>query len=59
MPGAPQDGVLAALLLFRLLYLLIPLGLAVFVVMGFEKRRLSEAIVHHHQIADDKRDPQD
>ena len=27
MPGAPHDGVLAALLLFRLLYLLIPLGI--------------------------------
>jgi len=48
MPGAPQHGVLAALLLFRLLYLLIPLGLAIFVVVGFEKRRLAEAISHHH-----------
>jgi uncharacterized membrane protein YbhN (UPF0104 family) len=56
MPGAPQDGVLAALLLFRLLYLLIPLGLAVFVVLGFEKRRLKEAIVHHHQVAEVKRE---
>ena len=56
MPGAPQDGVLAALLLFRLLYLLIPLVLAIFVVLGFEKRRLSEAIVHHHHLAEEKRD---
>ena len=56
MPGAPQDGVLAALLLFRLFYLLIPLGLAVFVVLGFEKRRLKEAIVHHHQAAESKRE---
>jgi uncharacterized membrane protein YbhN (UPF0104 family) len=56
MPGAPQDGVLAALLLFRLLYLLIPLGLAIFVVIGFEKRRLAEAIQHHHHLAEEKRE---
>ncbi len=56
MPGAPQDGVLAALLLFRLLYLLIPLGLAIFIVLGFEKRRLAEAIEHHHQLADESRE---
>jgi len=56
MPGAPQEGVLAALLLFRLFYLLIPLALAVFVVLGFEKRRLKEAIVQHHKTADEKRD---
>jgi len=54
MPGAPQDSVLAALLLFRLLYLLIPLGLAIFVVLGFEKRRLAEAIKHHHELAEEK-----
>ncbi|MCW2315139.1 uncharacterized membrane protein YbhN (UPF0104 family) [Rhodoblastus acidophilus] len=56
MPGAPQDGVLAALLLFRLLYLLIPLGFAIFVVLGFEKRRLKEALQHHHHLAEEKRD---
>jgi hypothetical protein len=54
MPGAPQESVLAALLLFRLLYLLIPLGLAIFVVLGFEKRRLAEAIKHHHELAEEK-----
>ncbi len=51
MPGAPQDSVLAALLLFRLLYLLLPLAFAIVVVLAFEKRRLAEAIEHHHQIA--------
>jgi uncharacterized membrane protein YbhN (UPF0104 family) len=54
MPGAPQDSVLAALLLFRLFYLLIPLGLAIFVVLGFEKRRLAEAIKHHHELAEEE-----
>ena len=53
MPGAPHDGVLAALLLFRLLYLLLPLAFAVFVVLGFEKRRLAEAIEHHHHLAEE------
>jgi glycosyltransferase 2 family protein len=56
MPGAPQDGVLAALLLFRLLYLLIPLGMAIFVVLGFERRRLAEAIEHHHHLAEEQAD---
>ena len=54
MPGAPHDGVFAALLLFRLLYLLLPLALAIFVVLGFEKRRLAEAIEHHHHLAEEE-----
>lgn len=54
MPGAPHDGVLAALLLFRLLYLLIPLVIAVFIVLGFERRQLAEAIEHHHSLAGEK-----
>ena len=54
MPGAPHDGVLAALLLFRLLYLLIPLGIAIFIVLGFERRQLAEAIEHHHHMAGEK-----
>ncbi|MCI4680215.1 UPF0104 family protein [Rhodoblastus acidophilus] len=57
MPGSPQDGVLAALLLFRLLYLLIPLGIAIFVVLNFERRRLAEAIEHHHHMAEGKAQP--
>jgi uncharacterized membrane protein YbhN (UPF0104 family) len=54
MPGAPHDGVLAALLLFRLLYLLIPLGIAILIVLSFERRRLAEAIEHHHHMAEEK-----
>lgn len=57
MPGASQDAVLAALLLFRLFYLLIPLGLAIFIVLGFERRRLAEAIEHHHHRSDEAREP--
>ena len=56
MPGAPHDGVLAALLVFRLLYLLIPLGFAIFIVLGFERRQLAEAIEHHHHKAGEKGD---
>jgi uncharacterized membrane protein YbhN (UPF0104 family) len=54
MPGAPHDGVLAALLLFRLLYLLLPLAFAIPMVLAFEKRRLAEAIEHHHHLAEEK-----
>jgi uncharacterized membrane protein YbhN (UPF0104 family) len=48
MPSVPQFEVLAALLVFRLFYLLIPLCFAIVVVILFERRRLSEAI-HAHQ----------
>jgi hypothetical protein len=41
-------------LLFRLLYLLIPLVIAIFVVLAFERRRLAEAIEHHHHLAEEK-----
>jgi hypothetical protein len=49
MPGVPQFEVLAALLVFRLFYLLIPLCFAIVVVIQFERRRLSEAIHAHHE----------
>jgi glycosyltransferase 2 family protein len=49
MPGVPQFEVLAALLVFRLFYLLIPLGFAIVVVILFERRRLSEVIHAHHE----------
>ena len=38
----PVD-VLAALLVFRLLYLLVPLVIALFIVLGFERRQLSDS----------------
>jgi hypothetical protein len=44
----PQFEVLAALLVFRLFYLLIPLCFAIVVVILFERRRLSEVIHAHH-----------
>ncbi len=44
MPSVPKGEVLAALLLFRLLYLLIPLLFGILVVVQFEKRRLTQSI---------------
>lgn len=41
MPDVPPDEVLAALLVFRLYYLLIPLALSLIVVSLFERQRLS------------------
>lgn len=40
LPGIPKIEVLAAILVFRLLYLIIPLALAIPVVLGFEKAQL-------------------
>jgi uncharacterized membrane protein YbhN (UPF0104 family) len=48
MPSVPQFEVLAALLVFRLFYLLIPLCFAIVVVVLFERRRLTE-VIHAHQ----------
>ena len=42
----PHTQVLAALLLFRLTYLLIPLLLSIFVIIVFERNRLKE-VLHH------------
>jgi uncharacterized membrane protein YbhN (UPF0104 family) len=51
MPGIDQLHVLAALLVFRLFYLLIPFAFAVVVVVLFERRRLAEVL--HERHADD------
>lgn len=40
LPDMASEDVLAALLVFRLLYLLIPLALALLVVLGFERSQL-------------------
>lgn len=40
LPDMPSEQILAALLVFRLLYLLVPLGLAVLVIFGFERSQL-------------------
>ncbi len=42
LPVMPPIKVLTALLLFRLFYLLIPLGFAIIVVIFFERRKLKE-----------------
>ena len=39
MPDVPQANVIAALLVFRLLYLILPLMFAIEVVLGFERHR--------------------
>ena len=43
MPGIPTPDLLAALLIFRLFYLLIPFAMAIIVVLLFERARLSKA----------------
>jgi uncharacterized membrane protein YbhN (UPF0104 family) len=48
MPGIDQLHVLAALLVFRLFYLLIPFAFAVIVVVLFERRRLAEVLHERH-----------
>lgn len=44
LPEMDPVDVLAALLVFRLLYLLVPLALALFVVLGFERRQLANKV---------------
>ena len=39
VPDAPQANVVAALLVFRLLYLIVPLVFSLAVVLVFERRR--------------------
>jgi hypothetical protein len=51
MPAVPQFEVLTALLVFRLFYLLIPLGISVVVVILFERRKLAEALHSHEPFA--------
>ena len=50
MPAVPHDKVLTALLVFRLLYLVLPLVFATFVVIFFERTRLEQAL-HAHPAA--------
>ena len=44
LPTIPKAKVLAAVLVFRLFYLLIPLAFAIVVVILFERRRLGQAL---------------
>jgi glycosyltransferase 2 family protein len=43
MPDIPKADVLAALIIFRLFYLMIPFGLSLVVVLMFERARLAQA----------------
>lgn len=43
LPDIPKIEVLAAVLVFRLLYLIIPLALAIPIVLGFERAQLAKA----------------
>lgn len=59
MPEMPNTQVLAALLVFRICYLLIPFFLAIPVVVTFERNRLEE-VLHHgdpHPSAHEKAHP--
>lgn len=47
LPALAKSKVLAALLVFRLFYLLIPLAFAIVVVVLFERRRLVETLHEH------------
>ncbi|MFC0282522.1 YbhN family protein [Camelimonas abortus] len=49
-PGVPKADVVAALLVFRLLYLLIPFAFSIIVVALFERSRLSKAL--HGRLAE-------
>jgi uncharacterized membrane protein YbhN (UPF0104 family) len=42
MPDVPKVDVLAALIIFRLFYLLIPFALSIVVVLLFERARLAQ-----------------
>jgi glycosyltransferase 2 family protein len=44
MPDTPRADLVAALLVFRLLYLIIPLVFALFVVVLFERQRIAEIV---------------
>jgi glycosyltransferase 2 family protein len=46
IPEMPNTQVLAALLVFRIFYLLIPFFLSIFVIIIFERNRLEE-VLHH------------
>lgn len=50
LPTIPKAKVLAAVLIFRLFYLLIPLVIAVVVVALFERRRLDQVLHHEPKV---------
>lgn len=50
MPGMPAPAVFAALLIWRLFYLIIPLVLSLPVVLAFERAQLRKALQHETQL---------
>lgn len=50
MPGIPAPAVFAALLIWRLFYLIIPLVISLPVILVFERAQLRKAIAHEAQI---------
>lgn len=48
IPTVPASSVFAALLVWRLFYLIIPLALAIPVILLFEEKRIVETIQHAH-----------
>jgi uncharacterized membrane protein YbhN (UPF0104 family) len=54
MPGVPATSVFAALLVWRLLYLLVPLALSIPIILAFEEKKLEETIHHRQEAAEDK-----
>jgi uncharacterized membrane protein YbhN (UPF0104 family) len=55
MPAMPQADVLAAVIVWRLLYLIIPLLFSLVIVVLFERRKLKEVLHHEHPAAVDVR----
>jgi len=53
MPDAPPANLLAALLVFRLLYLILPLLFSLFVVVAFERERIGELLTTRFRGRDD------
>ncbi|MCP8940937.1 UPF0104 family protein [Alsobacter sp. SYSU M60028] len=51
MPGIPAPAVFAALLVWRLFYLILPLVMSIPVVLGFERWRLAELAREKHRHA--------
>jgi len=51
MPGIPQVEVLAALLVFRFCYLLVPLFISAIIVLAFERGKLAEALKENESFA--------
>ncbi|HRK24429.1 MAG TPA: YbhN family protein [Beijerinckiaceae bacterium] len=53
MPGVPASSVFAALLVWRLFYLLLPLALSIPIILAFEEKRIVETIHHAHEHKND------